>query len=893
MMRTTQLLALFGFTLAACSGSGSDIGPRFSNLPSASSKVLVLDDQGRGVVGAAVEVVGGSGRALTGRNGRADLFVAAQGSVLLRVLGANGAAVSGDELGSLLVTVPTEGGDFPWPLYLADVQASTGGPIAVGTQVSDTVIDDDASSGIRLTIPNGSSLGLASGAATVTIRTGSLLPEHLCGTLPGSGQPVLLGRGIYLDPPEWTCAPGATLDVVDDLALGSGTALLYHLDPDTGVWGYVDTGIVSSGGRLVSTGVVTEGGYYAFGVSVAAGSVFGRIVDASTPPIPLPRAAVVIDGRHASTASDGTFTIDGIPAATATGGVRTAAVEVFAGGAYLPVRTATTVALGGPAPIDLGDVVLDTLPAGNLRIQLVKRGRGESMRRSSVSSEFGSVALVATSDASGQVIFEDVPSRWFGFQDGHLLDRFDNFYAQGVGYMEPGRRWTDGFQFFDKRGWFLGSRRSRVLITDAVGGGPLYDGVLVGGSADNAGFVGLTRESGLLIADRPLDGRATATFRSERDGQTIVHAFSIDTPNGEHLEMPMQQVLRAPLGAFDRHGIVAGTLTGANGAREHRLRATRRMEAQEWWEDVVEGRSLRSSLPIDIDPATTHAAFRAGVPAAGGHLVVAELATAGPVTTLEKLGVAADLQPTEGEVLERDLALDLAASATFVAPSGLVGLDASIAVADLTMSLLLEQPSGRGIDIVRGIGGNHAAAGDDLQLTLPALSGSLAGHRWRVLMQGEATNGGVVVKQRSLLRLEGSATEATVPFLPVPTITSPSPAATVAASGFTVEYTVPDGTLYATIELRSESSGELYLWDVVLPPTAASFAFHVLPTEAATPLVAGRSYSLTVSAFRALTGPLLESDRPYDKLTSFLQSIGALERGVDAVSSSTIQVTTN
>lgn len=888
MKRTTHRWALVGFTLAACSGSGSDIGPRFSNLPSASSKVLVLDDQGRGVVDATVEIVGGAGRALTSRSGRGDLFVSPRGNQLVRVDGVNGAATAGDMLGSLVVSVPTDGSDFPFPFYLPDVQASSGGPITVGTQVSDTVIDDDASSGVRLTIPNGSSVGLASGAATVTIRTGSLQPEHLAGALPGG---LLFGRGIYLDPPNWTCAPGATLDVVDDLALGSGTALLLHLHPDTGVWGSVDTGIVSSGGRLVSSGAVAEGGYYAFGVPVATGSVFGRIVDASTPPIPLPHAAVIIDGRHATTANDGTFTIEGVPAATATGGARTAAVEVFAGAAFLPVRTTTTVALGGPSAIDLGDLVLDTLPAGNLRIQLVKRGRGEGLRRTSISSLYGSVALVLTSDASGQAIFEDVPSRWFGFQDGHLLDRYDNYYAQGVGYMESGRRWTDGFQFFDKRAWTTGSRRSRVLITDAVGGGPLYDAAFVHGSTDNGGFVGYSRESGLLLDDRSLSGRATATFRSERDGQLIVHAFTVETPDAEHVELPMRQVRRTPLGAFDRHGIVEGSLIGANGARDHRLRTTRRIEPQEWWEDVVEGKSLNTNLPIDVDPATTHAEFRVGVASGGGNLAAAELSTAGAVVTLEKIGVLADLAAPEGEVRALDLTLDLPATTTFTVPSGLVGLDSSIAVGDLSLSLLLEQPSGRGIDVVRGINGNHTAAGTDLQLMLPALSGSIAAHRWRVLVQGEATSSGVTVKQQSLLSLNGVAPEATRSMLALPTITAPTAGGTVAATGFTVQYTVPSGALYATIELRSEASGELHLWDVVLPPTASSFAFLVLPTEATTPLIAGKAYSLTVSAYRATTGLLAEYDFKYPKLGGYLQSIGALERGVDAVSAVTIQVT--
>ncbi|MBM4060605.1 MAG: hypothetical protein FJ265_05850 [Planctomycetes bacterium] len=882
---------------AACSGgTGSDVGPRLPRLPDASCKVSVFDDQGRGVVGASVGIVGTSVRALTGRNGRADLLADPRGSLLLQIDGAAAAASAGDALGTLRVLVSSPGGDLPWPFHLPDVQASTGGPIPVGLQAGNTVIDDGATSGARVTIWNGSSLGLPDGAPTVTVRTGSLRCEHLPGTLPTSGtQAVLFGRGIYLDPPAFTCAPGLTLDVADDLDLGSRTALLYHLDRDLGVWGYVDTGIPSTGGRLVSTGAIVHGGLYAFGVVVDAGAVRGRVVDASTPPLPLPDVAVLVDGRPTRTAGDGTFLVERVPATLASGLGRTVAVEAFAGGSWLPARTATTAAMSPFATIDVGTLVLDTLPAGNLRVLAVTRGRAEPMRRCAVSSLLGSVALVTATDREAVALFEDLPSRWFGFQDGRPLDRVNTYYAQAVGYAEPGRRWTDAGQFFDERGWFIGSRRTRAVLTDARGGGPLLGAALVRGSADGQGFVGATREAGTIFVDRPMDGRATATFESQRDGRTVVHAFTIDTPNGEHIELPLRQVLRTALGAYDRHGIVQGTLVGADPGREHRLRATRRLELQEWWEDVVEGKPLVSSLPVDVDPATTHGAFRAGIAAAGGHLAVAELTGGSGVATLLRVGVAADLEPGEGAVLARDVELAHAATAPFLVPQGLVGLDPAIGVADLSFALALEQPSGRAIDVVRGVGGNHLAVGTDLRLDLPELAGELAGHRWCAVLQGSAVAGGATLAQRTLVRLPGSGAAAATPMLPVPAIVAPAAGAFVAASGFTVEYTLPAGALYATIELRSEAGGELYLWDVVLPPSATSFAFKVLPPEAVTPLVAGRSYTLTVSACRTLAGPMVGKTQveAYRELTSFLQSLGALERGVDAVSSRTITVTAN
>ena len=54
-----------------------------------------------------------------------------------------------------------------------------------------------------------------------------------------------------------------------------------------------------------------------------------------------------------------------------------------------------------------------------------------------------------------------------------------------------------------------------------------------------------------------------------------------------------------------------------------------------------------------------------------------------------------------------------------------------------------------------------------------------------------------------------------------------------------------------------------------------------------------RSYALTVSAHRALAGPLVGGPSSFVILAAFQQSIGALERGVDAIASRTIQVTAN
>lgn len=884
-MKTRPAL-VFAFALAACSGRGSDIGPRLAPLPSESSKVNVFDDQNRGVVGAEVTIVGTPTRALTGPNGRGELFANPMGRVLLQIDGRDGAAANADLLGLLAVAMTLPGGDIPAVFHLPDVGASATATLNVGTQTGPSGVSNPFTSGGVLTISTGISVGMTNGASTVTVRSTSLAACHLPGDLP-TGSAVLMSRGIFIDPPELTFTPGADILALDDL-MAPGPVTLYRLDPVTGEWVTIGSG-TPGGGVILAAGAITSGGLYAFGVAVTAGSVRGRILDSVG--VPVPDVIVSVDGREGRSDGSGIFVVGNVPATLGDGSPRNAMIELFAGGSWLPSVATATVPMNGSAEVDVGDLTFDTFPAGNIRVQQVKRARPEPFRPAKLSSLFGSVAISTTSDALGQVVFEDVPAQWWGFQDAYPKDRFFAYYAQAVGFTDPGRRWLDAFQFFDESAWFTGSRSSRLLATDAVGGGPIFDATIVRGINDGGGFVGETREGGIVFAERSLEGRVTATLHTSRGGNDIIHAFSIDTPNGEHVELPMRQVLRAPLGAFDRHGLVSGTVLGANGSAQHRLRTTRRLELQDWWDQAFRGTPIRSALPIDIDPATTHGAFRAGVDRVGGHLVATEL-SAGPVT-LQKMALATDMVPTEGVVSTLDLSLDHTANVAFAAPGALGSLDPLIGASTLTVDLALEQPSGRVIDVVQGLAGNHAVAGADVTLTLPDLAGSIAGHSWLAMVGGSATGVGGTVTQRCMLRFAGTTATGAVQLLPVPTIVAPAPAATVSSAGFAVQFVLPPNTQYATLELRSQTVNELLLWEVYLPSNKTEFTFNVLPPEADSPLLSGKTYDLTVSVYAAWNGSLLDmSDNAYRDLTTYLQSIGPAERGVDAVSSRSIQVTT-
>lgn len=870
--------------LAACDvGNGSDIGPRFAPLPNASSRVVVLDDQGRGVTGARVTLASSSASALTGRNGRGDLLALLRARELVRVQVDDAAATAGDTLGGYTVSLACPGQDLPQVLFVPDLPDTASATVPTGTQTSTTTIT--AVGGASLRVANGSSVGTADAAATVTLRLGELQLQHLPGELPTlASQALLLSRGVMVAPATATFAPAATLEVPDDLQ-PTGAVSLFRLDPDTGLWN--DTGLTaaSAGGRLVANGLVA-GGLYAFATAVDAAVVRGRVV--ATDASPLPDVLVRIDQRTAIAGSDGRFVVDGVAAVLGDGSGRSAAIELFAGGSWLPVRRATTVALA-PGDVDAGDLVLDTLRATNVRVQQIVRGRTDDLQPLRLSSQSGDVAVCTTSDEMGQGIVEDLPAGFFGFQTGRPLNRSELLYGQVVSLLADGRRWFDASQFLQRRTWLAPGRRARAYVCDALGGGPIRDASVVVGRVPGQGFVSKTGDGGSVFIDRDADGRATASHRHVRDGRTIVHALSIEDPYGEHLEMTLQRTLRTPVAAFDRHGLVVGTLTGADGSREHALRATRRIDLQEWWSELVDGEQAAARLPIDVDPATTHGAFVAGLPTAGGHLAAIEFTSVGGVRTLQKVGLLQDVVPVEGERIARDLPLDSPATATFDVVGALLGLASEIVVADLRADLGLLQPSGRVVDVARDLA-LTSAVGDDLRVTLPALAGELATSQWLALVRGTSSSGGVISSHATLLTLPDTTGTTRLPTFP--TLVSPSPGDAVAAAGFTVSYAVPAGTRYTTIELRSETGGETLLWQAWLPPTTATFAFVTLPVDVPTPLLAGRTYTLTLSAFFG-DGLLATSDQPYIDLSTYPQSVGAAALGIRQVARRSITITAN
>ena len=878
---------IVALALVACSGEGSDVGPSLVDLPTASCKVLVRDDGNRAVSAARVAVAGAT--AVTGRQGRGELFVNPLGSTIVRVDARAATASASDRLASLGAALTIVNADLPSVLYLPDTASSAEATIPTGSGQPPTTIDDSARTGAILQLGNGTIVN-DGGAASVTLRLGELAREHLPSALPSAPAGAwLTTRGFWIDPPTATFAPAGTLQVPDELALGGGNGVLFRLDPSTGEWGQVSGSASSSGGTLQLAGAITGGGLYVYAVDRPIAIVRGRVVDTLARPVF--GTYVRADSAPTLTVSDGTFSVL-VAGSDGSGAARTIEIELLGGAQWLGTSlSVTSPLLGSGADVGVGDLQLETVPVTNIRVQSIRRGRGEVGRRIASNTALAAVAATGYTDINGQCLLEDIGSGYIGFMAGFPFDVSRVFISENLTLVRPGRRWQDTFAFYDDRGWFVGGRSTRTIAVDSIGTGPVQNAAIVRGRTASEGFVGVTRESGVLFVGRDFSGRATATIRTEHAGLATVSAFTLEQPNGDHLELPLVRQQLVVAGAFDRHGTIAGDLTGFNPARTQQLYASRPLEIDEWFDQRFFDVAPRNVVPARLGGAQPAGTFRAGIALPQGHVAVAEGAVNSGVFTLTGVGVLLDQVVPQGTLVARNVPIDRPATTAFVAPGALTDFDGAFTAADLRFDLALQQPSGRIADVARAVGGNMTVSGANVTFTLPALTGALAGHAWLVALRAQVSTATTATAQRTLLRLAPSD-QLVVPQLPLPTLTAPLDGATVPALGFAVDFTLPAGSMYATIDLRSDGT-EARLWTAVVPPTATQFQYVALPTQAQSPLVAGRTYTLTLTSYRADTGFLLGRTETYRDLVTYWVTIGAAERGVRAASSRTITITAN
>ena len=891
LRRRSVLAAAWLVVLAACQGDGSDIGPSLPRLPDASSKVILFDDANRGVVSATVSLVGGSASARTGRNGRGDFLASPRGRRLFDVDPSWSAATAGDTLGGYRVALTVTGPDAPTPLHVPDLPDAASAVVSAGLQAGVTTVT--SAHGV-LTVTAGVVVSLDGAEATARLALGELAAQHLPGDLPASGVGTrLFGRGFYVGPLGASFSPGLDLDVEDDLEVTVPNAELFWLNDQTGEWEPV--GVASaSADRLEVLGAVTRGGLYALGVVVSdVRTVEGRVVDVAG--LPVPDAMVTIDQRHTTTAADGTFSVPDVAATFGDGSLRPAQLEVYAGGSWLPAVETREVP-GASTAVTVVDVVeLDTLPAGNVRVQQILRARADAFQPARLSTLLGEVAVSTAGDSNGQAFFEDVPAGYFGYQEARRRNRADCYYGQNVSFMGVGRRWLDSNQFLFERRWHQQTNSTRGYVCDRIGGGPVDLAAVVEGQEAGAGLADITTETGESFVGRGFGGRATATLRTVHGDEALIHGFTVQSPDAGHQEFPMRRVRRPALGRFDRHGYVTGAVSGWTQASSYETRVSRRMTHQELWDAVYSGDAALPEFPVDLGVGSTAPNFRVGLPVAGGNIAIAEYVERNGEKQLVKAAVLADVR--EGLVEGAELQLGgpaplVDATTSFVLQDALLAAPADVDVGGLTLSLGQSVPGAGVVDVARDMDASLTPAGDDLELFLPTLS---AGEQWLLLLGGQVVDGGVTSSHFSMVEVGSDPTTDFV-FQAFPEVTLPVPgpsgSAEVAAAGFDVSFALPAGAVGGKLELLSEgsSSEDRLMWEVLVPPTATEFRFVDLPAEAETPLLPNRTYTLTVSAWFGDVS--IDSPNVYGDFVAFAQSVAPVEAGVRQVTSRSIVIDT-
>jgi len=892
VLKSGPICALF--LVVPSSGSGSDIGPEIPEVRTSDYRVVVHDDADRPVSGALVSLLGPGGVGATGRMGRARIDGQPSGSFVVQVDGSNGSARAGDSLALVSVLAPMpDGGELPYVVHLPDLGAAAS--VAAGVVPASFLVDG------ALTVPAGTSVGFGA-AATVALRTGTLSPRHLPGELPlpSSGARLWSG-GTFVDPPAVTFSPGAALSRPNDLALPAGAAAeLFRLEPQTGVWNRVASGIVNGAGTRIDApaGAVQGGGLLAFAVeSVATTVLSGRVVDVAGRPVW--GALLRVPSAHSRTLSDGSFVLPAIAATDGSGAARSISLEVDGGLEWRPsgVTSALTLAAGTQV---LADVVLETTQVSTVRLQLINRGRIDPFRRLRASVSDSPSFGLGVGDGQARVDYADMTAGSFvGVLTSRVKDVDEVFLSEALTFVPLDRTNVDLQVFTRESPWW--SPRSRngstaTVVVDEMGTGMVRFAAVVQGSVPGTGLVGFTNDNGIVNAGYGKVGQGTAALTSSATGLTKHAAFSMVDIDSQRIEIPIERAQPSDGGAFDPHGLVRGQLLSATAGKIHRVRATRLATRQDWFEEVFLGQSVLGDVPLEKDPDVAPVGeFAIGVPTPIGNLAVVEGVAGAAAFTLERAGVRAGFAPAPGVETRDDIDLDLVADTPFAANRALLNLHPSIPMANLAFDWAIEFADRKLVDVVRAVDGNMIASGDDLQFLLPALGGQLSGARHLVALGGRQTSGSgsaaVTVEQRTFIPFEGQAGPV-VRFLVVPDILSPAPGAVVSGTILTVQFTVPISTIYTLVELRAVAPGEERVWKAVLPASFDSYTFRELPPQVAQPLVPGLTYQLKVTAARIETGVLSEVTDAYRKILQNWVGIGISEREVNALSSTEITIST-
>jgi hypothetical protein len=902
----------WGFLLASllsiqgCSkGTGSDIGPKLDSAPTYDYRVLVCDDSGKPIVGAKISVSGAASTATTSHTGRAFLYERIVGVRLLTVDGANAAATDSSRPGTCVVAaVLPDGDELPYVVYLPDHGPSVGLSLMTGVQGGGFLDDDDATvttrSGAKLTVQAGDTVTFGT-ATSVEVRTGKLSPGHLPRTLAEGGAAILASRSIYIHPVGVQFATGASLSIPDDLGLATAESVdVYWLDPATGLWAKIGTGAESSG-RIVAApplAPIRNGGFYSFGKpAIATTTISGWVRDANKFAIP----GALIRGPQASTRAraDGRFTLPALSRTDNTGVNRDITIEVHGGRYHLPSKVSVKIDKGdlkGTAHELASILVLDTPPATNLRLLVLNRGASITGRRIRASARTSLSDSSAVIDERGMVRFEEIAADIFGFIDSIPRDIRAVYRIRQILVLRPGLdNATNVFAFEIPWRWAQVSG-TLIAAVDKAGTGALFLAHVVRSDIPGKGLLGQTDLNGYFgLGVLPSDS-LTTVMKTEIGGRTVTSAFTAEEPDIGRIETPLERAPRQ-FSEFVRFGVVTGELTGvaSSTTKTRRVLASGRMTRQDFVDVAAFGRPMRDT-PSMVMPTSTSPTFRVGVPAGFGHVAAAEGSTEAGVFYLERLGVVLNTKPVEGEQVTQNIPLiAIPASSLFRIQNGLKNKDAAFLPTDLRFSVAGELESGLLVDLVADVGilGSQIS-GDDVSLLLPPRPSGI--QKYWTVFGGLKVTGGVTTKQCIVVPLHEAA-DPDVAQLALPTITSPTPGATLPKTGFPIKFILPPECHYGVVQVRSEKTvdGETDVrdWTVVVPRDRTQADIFTFSQNIPEVLVddEDRTWTVTVSAARIDSGPLvdpiLEYRRTYVRILANwagMKEVGREARAFSSVS---------
>lgn len=871
--------------LAACTGDGSDVGPRIEPQPQASFRLVVKDDAGRGVASAVVTISGVAGTVSTTRGGRAEFGDWLGGRRRFAIDASAAAAAPGDRLAPLVFAADAQpANQLPFVVHVADTAGSTGLTVTAGVLGSAATLDDTGWSGTRLDLSAGTVIGLD--ASPATLRTGALRGDHVPPLRTIDGSPAVVTRGILLEPLSATFAPAATLTLPNDIGLpANGSAPLYRLDPGDGEWRIVGTATAdATGAVLTAAGAVVGGGLHAVAAPApATARIVGRAIQEPVVAGEMTslRGLRVRAGQVVALADgDGRFALEGVPVADA-GGTPVDPIVMLAGGAeHRPTYEERTVAAAPGSEVDLGTIESAASFATNVRVLIVERGRPISGQRFSIGSTQSGSGGTGVTDADGRVDLPGVEAGFAGFLQSRPdpRERFQVQSIEGIGQVDIARS-IDLQLFNTEQPWLGFGGGTGVWAIDPDTRAPQANAWIFRQRNGGDEFLDVTKPN--QIDREELGGsHAILTLETSLAGRTLRSAFEVQSIFVGRIEVPLQSAPRASVGNYEPFGIATGTLGGSTDTRL--IASTPIVDADAWLRAAQADTTLQAAVPMPTLPgATAPGAFEIGVIAGAGTVIGSSVDVVQSATVLRDVSFVERTRIPTGVRAPLALIGPLPADQPFVAPAALAGRDSRVPLDAFGFALGIQMPSGHVLDVGRSFAGT--ASGDDVTFTLPGLAGPLADASHLVLWRGSGADGAATVTQSAYLPF-AAPTRPPVPLLDLPIVTAPAAGAQLPVTGFDVEYQLPQGCHYVLTTLRSTDPDQPVCWEALAPAASSGARIRRMPRGPEI-LVPGH-YVLEVTAVRLEPGSALDQfGQDYQAVVARWVGIGPATRGVGATSS--------